>query len=288
MSNVDDAEQQDLNDAEMEAAFAASFNGASEPVVEQAKQEPEVDANADANAEKVEDKDEKEPGKKDTQQAPPAAPTLSEDQLKLLAAIPELEKRLTQQVDRVSGNYGEIKRLLEDTKKAAATAKSATEFDASADGDYIDKEFPELAEGIKAKISQAVGGIKPTMTPEQFEEMYVARRKAEETAKRNELIEILNKNHPDQLEIIATPEWKAWADSLPPHQHQSLHNSQDPYYVSGMISKFKSHRDEQAAKAKKSQKRIENAVTPNGVRPVNPTTISDEEAAQKAFEDQFK
>lgn len=270
---------QSVSNQEEEAAFAASFNEVADPV---------ADAPPTAEESKEEIKPEEKPEAVATPSAPPPAPVISEDQIKLLSAIPELERRLTQQVDRVAGNYGEMKRLLESMQKAAATPQGAAAFDASADGDYIDREFPELANGVAAKIQKAVSQLPAGITTDQFEAMYVERRKREESEKYRELVTVLDKAHPDRIEIRESAPWKQWVDSLPDYQQASLQNSEDPYYVSGMISKFKKHRAEQAALSEKSKKRIESAVTPTGVRPTSPSTISEDEAAQRAFEDQFK
>lgn len=273
-----------VDDAAMEAAFAAEFSTPAAPQADAPKPAEAVTAVA-APAEVVKEE------KKDTPAEKPAPPAsgLTDDQVRLLAILPELEKRLTQQVDKVAGNYGELKRLFEETRKAAATPKGAAEFDASKDGDYIAKEFPELAKGIEDRLDQAIKAIPlPTgITQEQFEALYVERRQREQTEARNQLIAILDKAHPDRHDIQKTPEWEAWSKGLATHQRDSLENSEDPYYVSGMLSKFKVYRDKQALAAKQNQKRIVDAVTPNGVRPASPSAISEEEAAQKAFEAQF-
>ena len=67
----------------------------------------------------------------------------------------------------------------------------------------------------------------------------------------------------------------------------AINNSEDPYYVAGVISEFKEHRDKQVSAAAKSKQRIESAITPKGVPPSGHSTITDEEAAAKAFEAQF-
>lgn len=276
----DDAEQ-DAIDSEMEAAFAASFDTDAQPVEALKTDEEEAQAKA-VDAPKPQDE-------KQEQQATPTAPpvsTLSDDQVKLLSAIPKLEQ-LMQRVDKVDGNYGEVKRLLDSMQKAAATPQGAAAFDASKEGDRLDRDFPEIANGLKSKIDQAVSKIPVGITPEQFETMYVERRQREDIERRNELIKVLETNHPDRFEVQKTPQWKQWYDSLPPYQRDSLENSEDPYVVSGMLSKFKVYRDKQTLVDKKSKQRIESAITPTGVRPSSPSTISDDEAAQQAFNAQF-
>ena len=278
MSDKDAEVQQKLDDEATEAAFiAASSPDASAPV-EPVKAEPVAE---------VEVVVEKEPVAEVTPPVAPPATGLSEDQLKLLSAIPELERRLTQQVDKVAGNYGEMKRLLDTMQKAAATPRGAAEFEASEDGDYLDRELPEIAGGVAEKIEKAIAKIPAGLTSEQlaeqFDAMYKARRKQEDVETNNELVAALEKAHPDRFEIQKTPQWGQWMESLTDAQRQGVMHSRDLYYVSGMISKFKSYRDKQTALAEKSKQRIESAVTPSGVRPTGPSTITEDEAMQKAF-----
>lgn len=266
---------QEVQDAEMEAAFNAVSTDVQEPTAEPA-QEAKTEAKA---AEETQVAEPEEP--KAAPVVPPSG--FSEDQLKLLSAIPELEKRLTQQVDKVAGNYGEIKRLLDTMQKAAATPQGAAHFEASADADELEREFPEIAMGVQDKINRAFAKVPQGMGAEQLEEWYANR----EAVKYQGLVKILDTAHPDRIAIRESPEWKQWISSLPDYQQVSVINSDDPYYVSSMISKFKLHRDKQASLQEKSKQRIENAITPQGVRPSGPSTISEDEAAQKAFDAQF-
>jgi len=263
------------DDTEMATAFAASFT----PASAETKVEPTVEAKVEPAAESapVEAKAEVTP------EVTPAPPTLSEQQIKLLAAIPELERRLTQQVDKVAGNYGEMKRLLDSMNKAAATPKGAAEFEASEDGDDLDELYPELAQGVSAKIAKAMAKAQTGMTPEQFEAAYQQRREQEKAETLQEQLTALRKVHPDHLEIQQTPEWGPWLQTLTDTQREGVMHSYDPYYVSNMISRFKTYRDQKAAAASKDKQRVERAVTPNGVRPTSPSTINEDEAMRQAF-----
>jgi uncharacterized phage infection (PIP) family protein YhgE len=270
---------QDVSDAEMEAAF----NSVSTTTEQPAEPAKEVVEAKEEKTETVEEAKKVEP-EKPVEAAPVTPPLgLSEDQLKLLSAIPELEKRLTQQVDKVAGNYGEVKRLLDTMQKAAATPQGAAHFEASADADELEKEFPEIANGVQDKINRAFAKVPQGLNTEQLEEWYTKR----EAVKYQEAVKILDTAHPDRVTVKDSPEWKQWVSSLPEYQQVSVMNSEDPYYVSSMISKFKIHRDKQTSLQEKSKQRIENAITPQGVRPTGQSTISEDEAAQKAFDAQF-
>lgn len=256
-------------EAEMEAAFEA----ASSDVKPAETQKTE--------AEKSEEKIEEKPVEKSAPEAPPAQ-TLSEDQIKLLSAIPKLEQ-LLQRVDKVDGHYGEIKRLLDETKKASATPQGAASFEASEDGDYLDNEFAEIAVGVQAKIDKALAKIPTGLGQDQLEEALAAR----ENAKRSEMVKALDEMHPDRIDLLKSPEWKQYLEGLPVYKQTSIMKSQDLYYVSSELSKFKEHLSKQAVQAEKSKQRIEKAITPTGVRPINPSILSEDEAAQAAFDAQF-
>jgi hypothetical protein len=264
----------DQSRAEMEAAFAASDDAEQQPV-ETPKQEAPVEETKQEDVVE-EPKDEK----------PAAPPALSEDQLRLLSAIPELERRLTQQVDKVAGNYGEVKRLLGEMQKAAATPKSAAEFKASDDMVQFEQDFAEIANPVKQMIEARLSSLPHGISEEQLE-AYFAKREAD---RRSRDIDALNSIHPDRLEIIKTKEWDEWIGSLPKYRQAAIANSNDLHYVAGEISAFKersqaqaAREKEQAAQAEKSKSRVEKAVTPSGARHSTKPTISEDEAMRQAF-----
>lgn len=268
--NTQNVEQEVQDNAEMEAAFNAASPGAVEPVAELSTV---VEA---APKEKPEVKEE-EPAP-----APAQPPVLSEDQARLLSAIPKLEQ-LLQRVDKVDGNYGEIKRLLEASQKAVATPKGAAEFEASADGDFLDKEFGEIAAGVQAKIDRSLAKIQPGMTPEQIAEQVNAAAERRENEVRSRLVKALDDEHPDRFEILKTPEWAAHLAAMPAADQRYLMKSDDLHYITRELSKFKEQRAKQVALAAKSKQRIDKAVTPAGVPRAGSSTLSEDEAAQQAF-----
>ena len=262
-----DATEPTADDTAMAQAFAASFSEADVAEAKPEEAKPVVDTVVEEVKAEV------------TPQAPPA---LSEQQMKLLQAIPELERRLTQQVDRVSGNYGEIKRLVDEMKKASATPKGAAAFEASPDSDALD-EFPELAQGVDAKIARRLATFQTGMTPEQVRAQYAEERRQEKEAELSQQLATLQRVHPDHIEIQQTPQWEPWLKTLDASDREGVMQSFDPYYVSSMISKFKAYRDRKVAEASKDKLRVDRAVSPNGVRPTSPSTINEDEAMRQAF-----
>lgn len=265
--NTQEVSQEVQDNVEMEAAFAASV-GEVEPV---AKPSTVVEA---APEEKPEVKEEPAPA--------PAQPALSEDQVRLLSAIPKLEQ-LLQRVDKVDGNYGEIKRLLEASQKAVATPKGAAEFEASADGDFLDQEFGEIAAGVQSKIDRSLAKIQPGMTPEQIAEQVNAAAELRENEARSRLVKALDEEHPDRLEILKSAEWSSYLAAMPVPDQRYLMQSDDLHYITRELSKFKDQRAKQVALAAKSKQRIDKAVTPAGVHRAGSSTLSEDEAAQQAF-----
>lgn len=290
MANEVDDDGIEQSNAEMEAAFAASFDAESAKTTEAPKTDDAQAKVEDAPSEGEGTAAAPVEGKKDepaTPSAPPVA-ALSADQVRLLATLPELEKRLTQQVDKVAGNYGEIKRLVDTMKSAAATPQGAAAFQASEDADYLDREYPALAGEIKSRIDKAVANVKTGISEEEFEQRYERRRARDAQVRMNEMIDVLESDHPDRVEIQKTPQWATWMQTLSPAQKRAVTESEDGHYVSSMLFKFKDYRDQQAAAAAKSKQRIEAALTPTGTRAPGHQITSDEDAAQRAFDAQFQ
>lgn len=273
MTDEKELVQEEQSRAEMEAAFATSDEADTHSSIEPQKQEP---------VEETRQEEVKEP----EQEKPAIPPALTEDQLRLLTAIPELERRLTQQVDKVAGNYGEVKRLLGEMQKAAATPKGASEFSASEDMTQFEQEFSEIANPVKQMIEQRLASLNQGISADQLE-AYIASR---ETAQLETAHQTLNEIHPDWNQIIQTKEWNEWVASLPRHRQVAIAKSTDPYYAAGEVSAFKDIRQAQIELAKKqaqqslkSKSRVENAVTPSGSRQSTQSTISEDEAMRKAF-----
>jgi hypothetical protein len=280
MADEKELMQEDQDRAAMEAAFAASDEAESAPSIEPPKQE-EAPVE-ETKQEEVKDHEVQEP----IEEKPVATPALTEDQLRLLSAIPELEKRLTQQVDKVAGNYGEVKRLIGEMQKAAATPRGASEFSASEDMTQFEQDFAEIANPVKQMIEQRLASLNQGISADQLE-AYIASR---ETDQRNRAVQALDEMHPDRLEIIQTKEWGDWLGSLPKYRQAAIANSQDLHYVAGEIGAFKDHRQaqielaqKQAQQDAKSKSRVEKAVTPSGSRQSTQSTISEEDAMRKAF-----
>lgn len=279
----DGQNESDSYEAEMLAAFSAS-DDADVRTVETPPQKAPVEETTQAAGEPKDEKPAETPA---PVEAPPqAAPTLSEDQLRLLAAIPELERRLTQQVDKVAGNYGEVKRLLGEMQKAAATPKSAAEFKASDDMEQFEQDFAEIANPVKQMIEARLSNLPHGISEAQLEAYFEAR----EVSQRDNAIKILDEIHPDRFDIIGSREWGEWMGSLPKYRQTAILNSYDLHYVAGELSAFKEHRqaqagraNEQAAQAEKSKSRVEKAVTPSGARHSTKPTISEDEAMRQAF-----
>lgn len=279
MTDEKELVQEEQERIEMEAAFAASENADKPSGIEPPTQPVEETRQEEVKKPEV---------VQEPERAEPAAtpPALTEDQLRLLSAIPELERRLTQQVDKVAGNYGEVKRLIGEMQKAAATPRGAAEFGASEEMTQFERDFAEIANPIKQMIDQRFASVNQGISADQLE-AYIA---SKETERRNLAIQALNEMHPDQPEITQTKEWTEWMSSLPKYRQTAIVNSLDPYYVAGEIAAFKDHRQAQIELAKKqaqqdtkNKSRVEKAITPSGSRQSTQSTISEDEAMRKAF-----
>lgn len=268
--------QDETNETENQAAMEAAFLATTEGEVTEVPQAPEVLTEKPAV--------ETPPA---TPEAPPVE-TQTADQTALQVAIQALEKRLTQQVDKVSVNYGEVKRQLEAAKKAAATPEGA----ADADEVWADlrNEFPELSAPVAKGVDVAVRrhlqhalAAMPNTSPESIEAVIAARETRLRQESTTEDIKLLTKIHPDHKEIFKSPEWSQWLATLPEVRRQKTIATTDLEYVCDRVDEFKQYRIARAKEQAKNKNRIEAAVTPQGARQSGRTNLSEEEEMHKAF-----
>lgn len=269
--------EEQFSDEDVAAAFGI---GSEEPVkvVSEPAKEPVQDVQPQ----------EKQEEKKVTQQdAPPENPVLTPEIIEALKILPGLERRLTQQVDRVAGNYGEVKRMLDSMQKDnTATPQGAA--DALEAWKDIKEEFgEEMAAKFAAGVDNRLKSV-PTISPEEV------RKIVAETVGNNSGpdLSVLDELHPGWEAYItpngdmskAPPDYVEWFTSLRPAAKARLISSTDPYHVAEKLDEFFAWRDAKAADKQTesahqaSTSRLEAAVTPSGRSRGGPTTPSVEDA----------
>lgn len=269
-ANVDAAKVEEFTPNDVTSAF---MEGSGEEVKAEVKP---VEVKPEATEKPVE--------VKATPEAPPVS-GLTTEQQDLLSKIPKLEA-LMQRVDKVDGNYGEIKRLVTEMQKSAATPNGAVSDEANQAWAELAEVFPELSgsisKGVSSEVEKAVakavasipGGVDPEQLSKIVQEAISSTREKEKTEQINADITALNKAHPDRNECISSPEWSKWLATLPADDREEMLEGWDLKTVKKGFSTFKAWRDQQASSKQKSKQRIEDAVTPQGVRMPAPAAIS--------------
>ena len=270
---------EELNDATSEDINAAFEAGASEDLDQEpqtATEAMEQDGNKAATA----------PDIKATPEAPPA-PQFSPEILSALNGLPELERRLTQQVDKVAGNYGEVKRLIDTIQKssqatpqgAAATARSMTKL--------RELGFDELADAIADDLGTDGTEINPESIAKIAADAVSKANADAEVNAHNKAVSALDRDHPDRVEIRESSSYKDWLASLSETKRNRFLTSWSPEYVSERLDEFKDWRSAKAAEQARtdadatkaaarleSKSRLEAAVTPSGRSRGGPITTS--------------
>lgn len=261
---------------EVNAAFESGASDAEPVIAEPAKdeQKPEVEAVPETPA--------------TPDPAPQAASPLTPEILAALSSLPNLEKRLTQQVDKVAGNYGEVKRLLDTIQKSnTATPQGAA---AATDAwNELQAEFgPELA-GQMARAVDKVVASRQGISQDDVRAIV-----AETVGGNAPDLSVLDELHPDWKELRDTKpqDYSEWLESLRPATRIRYLNSSDPLHVAEKLDEFKAWRESRAEKPapvtppkethQASTSRLEAAATPTGRSRGSPTTLSAADAFLQA------
>lgn len=189
-----------------------------------------------------------------------------------------LEAQITRVHDKAFGKIGELQQKIEAIKtRTTGLSPRAKE--------RLAGEFPELAE----MLFDGADEPEPPQRPAQQDDVLVKIRAEREQEKQEIERRLLKRDHRDWETVVASSTFKGWVGTLPPSEQQTLTNSWDADFVSAKLGEFKQWNAAQQAAAEEKEttknKRLENAVTPRGVRGKSPGhDIDDEEAAMiKAF-----
>lgn len=251
-----------------EEAFAAGFSG-EEPKVEKPEVATEV---KEAQVEEVK-----------PEAAPEPIPSLTAEDIAAFRATATELNAMKGQLRDANGRIGALNDLLRQTreqKKEEGKAPVLTAVELK----RMKEQYPELADSLTADISDMMATIaKPQdkdevsrLIEEKVAELSLADRK-----------QMLTDEHPDWQELTKGSELWAWIATLQPAEAEAFKNSMNPLYVAKKLTVFKAWRD--APKTKdESQERLEAAITPKGVPRTSKSSMSDDEAMLKGFEEGFK
>lgn len=196
------------------------------------------------------------------------------------AKVDELESTHTQAVNSLNGKYGSMKQMIdrlqastEPGQKVMATIEDFKEL--------VDEGYPDLAEmqmagfnRVLAKLNVRGTGDQPSAAPAfdeaKAKEIFGAEFKAGSEALREQIRyemakDALTDEHDDWEKVINTPEFTKWRtdnaiDTKKDRKGIVFAESQDPRFVSKVISEFKAAQKQTAAR----QSRLADAVAPKG------------------------
>ena len=269
-----DTEQVSTEQAAEAAAFESSFNGVAE---EKAATEP-VTASVKTEAEPAKAE---EPPKED---AAPQAPSPHVDSYDAQADIRKLHGRIGALNDQLQ----QMLKTKEAEGKPPVLSKIALK--------RMADEFPEMAHLLQEDIAEAMAGIGAKPDPAEVETVAKRIVQDEVAALRREAVTDRHENWEKDLWVKfpgsdgpgeRTPEYSAWLKTMSAEEVNTFESSQSPSYVNRKLDQFYSWKAAQSKASTEKQARLLAAVTPTSTAKAGKQTMSEEEAARKAFEDAF-
>ncbi|HQS38469.1 MAG TPA: hypothetical protein PK571_09600, partial [Methylotenera sp.] len=83
--------------------------------------------------------------------------------------------------------------------------------------------------------------------------------------------------HKDYPTVVASDEFKVWAQTLPPEEQQELNNTWDAMYLGEKLSSFKDWLNKKQSGSQQRQERLQRAVLPQGKQAAPTATAMTEE-----------
>ena len=259
--------------AESEAAFEAGFKGTREgesddkpddkpaavadPVVEQ------TDLNEDDSA---------------NQEAFPGIGLTSEQMRETLSKVGKLDS-MSKQIDRLFGTLGDMQQKMTQGQTASKDEKAAVKQEFS----RLHEEYPELA----AVLAEDMKAVMASTSPIDIDGA-VNQRLAEKMGEMKEAFEIklIGTQHKDWQEQVKSPDFSLWLQTLPDQQREDVLTSSDSAVVVDAVSNFKtwiSNTVKRGGNTQRNQKRLEDAIVPEGTARNQPVTQSEEDAFVSGF-----
>jgi len=234
---VEEAAPQD--DAAFEAGFAAA-NG--DEVIPPAEPEPEPE--------------------------PPKMFGYTEDQFKALFEKAQEVDRLKEREAKIFGTLGSLKQAIEARREQpTATAKFTKE---SLKRLYA--EYPEMAEMLSQDLSE-ISIPQSAFDPTAVES--IVSKQVDQVGKTYET-KLLTVMHPDWRNVVQTPEFDGWKETLAPKDREVLENGWDAISIGERITAFKEWKSKAAQKTVSNQRRLEAAVTPRTTARSAPVMTEDD------------
>jgi hypothetical protein len=277
-------EQSAQADTAEEAAFAASFGEEVRADNAPTENDEQIAAEqADSNDVDVTDDD-----NADAAQAAGASqeevqePSDADKLAALVAKMPkldELENMTQAEIRKVHGKIGEINRAVQELQKNQGNTAAVKL--AGVKLTRLAEEYPELANVLAQDLSEsgAEGGTtQPTVNV--AEEVAKVREDLSKEMQAN----LLTIQHRDWHQVIKSPEFADWKQTLPEADRTEIDNSWNAMYLGEKLTAFKAWHTERQTGASQRRQRMERATTPRGsTASVKPLPMSEEDGFNAAF-----
>lgn len=272
--------QQEQNTPEVENPVAEQVETPEVETTEVAA--PESDAAFEAGFSGIEEEPKPEP-----EPEPQKLQTITEDQLKeLLAKAAEVDK-LKEREQRINGTLGSLKQSIDQLRnqpRPTATAIQVTKEKFA----KLSQMFPEMAEALASDLNGVLMGAgSAPVDPAQFEQVVESKlnerlQQSQQAMQQQFESKVLTVMHPDWRQVVPSPEFQQWKQSLPPEVVQELDNSWDAEFIGSKLSEFKDWKSKAVQGQAQKKSRLEAAITPRG-GPIAPAKTLDD-----AFLEGFK
>lgn len=263
--------------AQEEAAFSDGFNAVETKTERPAPESKPAEPEAKPANEPVAQEPAKEP-----EQAPVAALTPQEiTELRAAAqAIPGMQTKLREAYGRI-GALNDLLHKKSEEKKADGQPAALSRLEMK----RIKEAYPELADDLTADIGDALASLKTTAQDPAEMERLIADRVALASLELRK--EALAERHPDWEDVKKSDVFWKWMGELPADEAKAIQTSASPMFIASKLDTFKTWRDKASKAKEKSQERLTAAIAPTGGSSAGKSTLSDDEAMQKAFAEGF-
>lgn len=267
--------------SEEQAGFDASFDNAR---ADEAPATNAEQAQAEANPEQA---DTERAGEPIQTEAPAANIGLSAEQVTaMLAKLPkieEVETMTTQELRKVYGKFGEVNQALKELQASMQNSNKPSLNLSEAKFKRLSEEYPELAELLSEDLKEigVASSQQAQIDPNVIEERVAT---VKEDLARQMQHNLLLLQHKDYPKVVASDDFKVWAQTLPEEDQQELNNSWDAMYLGEKLSSFKDWLNKKNSGTNQRRERLERALIPQGKQAApTPSAMTEEDGFMLAF-----
>lgn len=212
------------------------------------------------------------------------APGLTSDELVAMRAamadVTDMKGKLRDAYGRI-GALNDLLHKTRDEKKAEGKPAALSKVEMK----RMKEAYPELADDLSADLNEALSNLRTTQQDPDEVARLVKERVAEASHELRK--EALSERHPDWEDIKKSEGFWKWIDTLPEADRKAIQTSSSPTFIASRLDVFKAQRDKGAKTKERSQERLASAIAPTGGNNASKSSLSDDEAMQKAFAEGF-